>query len=168
MRTKLVCSLVLGTLWATACGNSEAPSAPEAPPAAPLAAPAAAAAPVAAPGPSVADPTFDLRLVGGESARIGEGAPLRIELTAKGGYHVNQEYPIRVNFTAPSGVVLSKSQFQRPDAAEFGESSARFETVATSVTAGTHRITADVDFAVCSDQNCIPDRRTLALELAVR
>ena len=165
MRTKLVCFLVVGSLWATACGNSEAPSAPPAPALPPAAPPAAAAA---APGPSVTDPTFDLRLIGGDGARIGEGAPLRIELTAKGGYHVNQEYPIRVNFTAPSGVVLSKSQFQRPDAAEFGESSARFETVATSVTAGTHRITADVDFAVCSDQNCIPDRRTLALELAVR
>lgn len=99
---------------------------------------------------------------------MGEGAPVRVELAAKGGYHVNQEYPIRVNFNVPPGVTLAKAQFQRPDAAEFGETSARFETTATAITAGTHRIVAEVDFAVCSDQNCIPDRRTLAADLTVR
>ncbi|MBK8172015.1 MAG: hypothetical protein IPK60_16950 [Sandaracinaceae bacterium] len=45
---------------------------------------------------------------------------------------------------------------------------ARFSVPFTAGTAGSARIEADVDFAVCTPENCMPDRRTVAVTLAVQ
>jgi hypothetical protein len=37
----------------------------------------------------------------------------------------------------------------------------------TAKAAGDHKILANVKFAVCTDENCVPDERDLALAVAV-
>lgn len=130
-------------------------------------APAAPAKPEAPAGPTVEDTTFKLSLAGQPEYTSGTQGTLQLTLEARGGYHVNQEYPIRIDLKAPDGVKLTKSSFERPDAKQFGEESARFE-LPFSATPGVHNVTASVDFAVCTKETCVPDQRTLALAVTVR
>ena len=149
-----------------ACSRSE-PSAktdPSPAPAAPLAAEAKSAEPAK---PVVEDTTFKLVLQGEPEYAAGKQATVRLTLEARGGYHVNQEYPIRVDIKAPAGVKFAKTSFERGDAAQFGEASAKFE-LPFSAEPGTHDLTAAVDFAVCTKETCVPDQRTLALAVTVR
>jgi hypothetical protein len=146
------------------CSKSEAPAAAPAPTPAPAAAPAAPQSP---PGPSVEDNTFKLSLVGEPEYSAGSAATLKLVLEARGNYHVNQDYPIKIDLKAPAGVTLPKASLGKPDASEFGEKIARFE-LPFSATAGAYELSADVDFAVCTPETCVPDQRKLAIKVAVK
>jgi hypothetical protein len=155
---RLACCAGLFSLALSACSKAEPRPEPVAP-----AAPALAAAPT----PSVEDNTFKLALVSEPEYTAGAPARLQLLLEAKGGYHVNQDYPIRVDLKAPAAVKLQKASLGKPDAAEFGEHKARFD-VPFSADKGSHQLMADVDFAVCTPETCVPDQRTLAVSLSVK
>jgi hypothetical protein len=159
---RLACCAGLFPLVLLACSKAE----PKPEPAAP-AAPALAAEPKSAPTPSVEDNTFKLTLVSEPEYTAGAPARLQLLLEAKGGYHVNQDYPIRVDLKAPAAVKLQKPSLGKPDAAEFGEHKARFD-LPFSADKGSHQLMADVDFAVCTPETCVPDQRTLAVSLSVK
>jgi hypothetical protein len=156
-------------------GAAEQAAAPApAPEAAHAAKPAEAPAPTPAAQPSgpapssVEDPTFSLRLVGAGPYKAGELGRFVLELTPKGEYHVNKEYPIEIALTAPAEVMLPKAQLARPDAAEFGDTKAKFDIPFTPKSAGALAVNANVKFAVCTEENCVPDERNLTLALAVQ
>jgi hypothetical protein len=149
------------SMSAAACSKPE-PSQPAQP-----AAPAAAAQVASPPQPSIEDNTFKLALVSEPEYAAGAPATLKVLLEAKGGYHVNQDYPIRVDLKAPAAVKLTKPSLGKPDAAEFGEHKARFD-VPFSADKGSHQVSANVDFAVCTPETCVPDQRTLAISLSVK
>jgi hypothetical protein len=131
------------------------------------AAPAPAEQPKSAPQPSIEDNTFKLALVSEPEYTAGAPARLQLLLEAKGGYHVNQDYPIRIDLKAPAAVKLQKPSLGKPDAAEFGEHKARFD-VPFSADKGSYQLSAEVDFAVCTPETCVPDQRTLAVSLSVK
>jgi hypothetical protein len=148
-----------------ACTKSEQPA-----PAPAASAPAQAAAAAAAPAvkkPVFEEATFKLALSGEPTYTAGQPGTLKLVLDARGGYHVNQEYPIRIDLKAPAAVKLAKASLARPDAKAFTDVQAAFETGFTAE-AGTHEIIADVDFAVCTPETCVPDQRTLALSIDVK
>jgi hypothetical protein len=148
------------------CSKSETPSAASQP-TSPSAAAAPSAAPAAAPTPVIEDKTFKLALVSEPGYTAGTPAKLKLVLEARGGYHVNQDYPIRIDLKAPAAVKLDKASLGKADAVEFGEPSAKFEVPFTA-SSGAHQLTADVDFAVCTPETCMPDQRTLAVALQVK
>jgi hypothetical protein len=65
-------------------------------------------------------------------------------------------------------VMLPKAQLARPDAAEFGDTKAKFDIPFTPKSAGALAVNANVKFAVCTEENCVPDERNLTLALAVQ
>jgi len=164
-KRQLVLSLC-GMLLAACDGGGEAatPPAPPAIAAAPLE--KAPEAPKGPPPASIQETTFGLALEADPAYTEGKESKFRIVLTAKGGYHVNQDYPIRVDLSGPESLRLDKRSLGKPDAAAFGEEAARFE-VPFSAQKGTHEVSAVVDFAVCTKETCVPDQRTLALNLQV-
>lgn len=132
-------------------GGDEAPAAPEAPA-----------------GPTATGESFELTTTTNEAAYpSGQLAQFGIQLVGRDGWHVNQEFPISVELRAPTGVTFAKSTLERGDAAEFGDESARFDVPFTPTAAGQHAVEAEVFFAMCTDSNCVPEQRTLALNLAV-
>ena len=169
LSTVLISALVsAGVSAGLACSKSEAPASSPIP--ATSAAPAAAPAPVAPqspPGPSVEDNTFKLALVSEPEYSAGSAGTVKLVLEARGGYHVNQDYPIKVDLKAPGAVKLGKPSLGKADAAEFGEKIARFELPFTAEK-GAHELSADVDFAVCTPETCVPDQRKLVISLAVK
>ena len=158
-------------LAAYGCGKNAAESATPSP-SAPNPAPVQAqkpepAAPVVA-GPRVDDPSFELVAKASGPYASGKLASFAIALTPHGEYHVNQEYPISISLHAGDGLSFPKSELAKADAATFGEKAARFDVPFTALKPGDLHVEAKVRFAVCTAENCVPDERTLALNLAVQ
>lgn len=125
------------------------------------------AKPAAPAGPVVTDPTFELRLAPAGKYTVGELGRVDLSLEPRGIYHINQEYPISIEVSGGDGVTLPKAKLARTDAAEFGQNKAVFEVPLTPKAAGEQKLQAHVRFAVCTEETCVPDERTLALALAV-
>jgi hypothetical protein len=113
------------------------------------------------------DPSFELRATASGPYAPGEEGRFDIALTPRGIYHVNAQYPLSIQLQAPGEITLPDAELGTEDAAEFGEPRARFQVPFTATAAGQHRVTARVDFAVCTPESCMPDCRTLALVLPV-
>ena len=99
--------------------------------------------------------------------RIGKTGEVEIALEGRGDWHVNQEYPIRVDLKAAPGVALKKSELVKDDAKEFGEEKVRFLAGVEPSAAGEHEVTCDVSFAMCTEENRILEKRTVAMQLKV-
>ena len=64
-----------------------------------------------APKPSVDDTSFHLALESQPPIHLGtSAAPCELVLEARGGYHVNEDYPLRVDLKAPAAVKLTKAR----------------------------------------------------------
>ena len=143
------------------CGGEEATPAPE---------PQPEAAPVveAEPGARVVDPTYELVATASGPYSSGEQGTFEIRLLPRGEHHVNVEYPFAIALAGPEPVRFAEASLDAEDAAELNEQRARFAVPFTPDAAGEHRVTATVDFAVCTPSTCIPEQRTLALVLPVQ
>jgi hypothetical protein len=98
---------------------------------------------------------------------IGKVGQIEIALEGRGEWHVNQEYPIRVDLKAAPGVALTKNELVKDDAEEFGEDKVLFLAAVEPSAAGEHEVTCDVSFAMCTEENCILEKRTVAMQLKV-
>jgi hypothetical protein len=151
-------------LLAAACTREEAASPAETKPAVATAPVTKAPEPLK---PAIEDTTFRLTLAAPELAAPDKPASAELTLEARGGYHVNQDYPIKVDVKGAPGLKLAKSSFGRTDATQFSEEKASF-AVPFSAPGGAYDLTATVDFAVCTKETCVPDQRTVALALQVQ
>ena len=176
MKTKawMIMAVVLSFALATACGDDEAASGDDTQAAADETGgedtdtePEEPEEPEAPPGPVAEDPTYELRATAAGPYTAGSEANFQIQLTPRGDYHVNQDFPMEIALSGPDGVTLPASALVNGDAAEFTEETARFDVPFTAAAAGEHTVTAEVDFAVCTPQACFPEHRTLALAVAV-
>lgn len=176
MRNSTGLTAALFTVALCGCGgNKEAAAAAapaaEAPAAAKVEAPkpveTAKVPPSAAPS-SIEEAGFSLKLAEAGPYKAGELSRFVLHLEPRGVFHINQEYPIEISLTGDGETSFPKASLARPDAAEFGEKKARFDMPFTAKAAGDHKLLANVKFAVCTAENCVPDERDLALAVAVK
>ncbi len=99
---------------------------------------------------------------------VGKAGSVKVALTPKGKFHINQEYPMAIELTENSSVTFAKNKLGREDAKVYQENQAEFDVALTPNAAGETQVLAKVSFAVCTPENCMPDERTLALTLAVK
>ena len=119
-------------------------------------------------GPSIETGSFLLAVAPAQPKySVGQAGELEIALEGRGEWHVNQEYPIRVDLKAAPGVALKKNELVKDDAKEFGEDKVRFLAGVEPSAAGEHDVTCDVSFAMCTEENCILEKRTVAMQLKV-
>ncbi len=119
-------------------------------------------------GPSIETGSFLLAVTPTQAGyTIGKSGQVEIALEGRGEWHVNQEYPIRVDLKAAPGVALKKNELVKDDAEEFGEDKVRFLAAVEPSAAGDHAVTCDVSFAMCTEENCILEKRTVAMQLKV-
>jgi len=119
-------------------------------------------------GPSIETGSFLLAVAPAQRGyTIGKAGEVEIALEGRGEWHVNQEYPIRVELKAAPGVALAKNELVKDDAKEFGEEKVRFLAAVEPSAAGEHEVTCDVSFAMCTEENCILEKRTVAMQLKV-
>ena len=119
-------------------------------------------------GPRVAAEGYVVELRGAEGAvASGELTQLAVVVEGQGEWHLNQDFPFGVEVQAPAGVELPKASFGKSDAASFEEEAARVDVPLTPTAAGEHQVQAEVRFAICNPQSCIPKTETVALALQV-
>jgi hypothetical protein len=99
--------------------------------------------------------------------RIGKVGEVEVALERRGEWHVNQEYPMRVDLRAGPGVTLKRNELVKADAKEFGEDKVRFLVGVEPSATGEHEVTCDVSFAMCTEENCILEKRTVSMQLKV-
>lgn len=163
MHKRAMVVLSLATILGCDSGPKESSSQAATSASAPAEAPLKPAEP---PKPALEDTTFRLAFEGPTSFKAGEPHKLKVVLEPRGGYHVNQDYPIRVDLKAPAAVKLEKPSLGKPDATAFSEENASFD-VGFTAEKGSHDLSATVDFAVCTKETCVPDNRTIAIALNV-
>lgn len=118
-------------------------------------------------GPVVATESYELRAEAAGPYAAGELGQFAVTIVGKDGWHVNQDFPTGVTLAEVEGLTFPKPTLSKADAAEFGEDEARFDVPITPEKAGEHRVTADVSFAICTEETCVPQRKKLALRLPV-
>jgi hypothetical protein len=119
-------------------------------------------------GPRIETGSFLLAVAPSEGGyKIGKAGQVEIALEGRGEWHVNQEYPIRIDLKAAPGVALAKNELVKDDAKEFGEAKVRFLAGVEPSAAGEHEVSCDVSFAMCTEENCILEKRTVAMQLKV-
>ena len=148
-----------------AADSKEAPAATTPPQAA--AGDEAAAEPDAPPAPKIENDMFALTLASTGGDKVGRNGALSIHLAGRGEWHVNQEYPIKFEIQAPEALGVTKATLERSDAKKFGEEEAEFESGIAPKTAGAHEGKCEASFAMCTEENCVLEKRTLALNVQV-
>jgi hypothetical protein len=169
----VVVALGLVGVMAACSGGSSEPTGSGAPPTSTGETPPATTAETPPPPPPAAEaravwdePSFELRSDAAGPFTAGQEGHFTIRLTPRGAYHVNHDYPISVTLTGPSGVTFPHSTLSGADAQTFTEQLAAFDVPFTAP-AGAQHVTALVDFAVCTPEACMPDTRTVAIDLDV-
>lgn len=119
-------------------------------------------------GPRLETSSFLLEVVPAASGySVGKVGEVAIALEGRGDWHVNQDYPIRVELEAEPEVGLRREALVKEDAEEFGEDKVRFLADLKPAQAGEHDVRCDVSFAMCTDENCVLERRTVAMQVKV-
>ena len=98
---------------------------------------------------------------------VGATATASLTITAKAGWHVNDEAPITVALTAPAGVTLPKAKLTRADLAQSTKETARFDIPVSATEAGKKTINAEARFVLCQEQACKPVKETLAFDVDI-
>jgi hypothetical protein len=119
-------------------------------------------------GVSAGDSLYEIKKTEPKVA-AGTTAIASLTITAKGGWHVNEEAPITVALTAPAGVTIQKAKLTRADLAQSTKETARFDipVSATATETGKKTINAEARFVLCQEQACKPVKETLALAVDI-
>jgi hypothetical protein len=114
-----------------------------------------------------ADDTFEIKKTDGMAA-VGAKATASVSITAKKGWHLNQEAPLTLKLAPAPGVVVDKAKLERADLAASSETTARFDVGLTLAEPGKKVIEAEAAFVLCQKDSCRPvkEKLTLAAEAA--
>jgi hypothetical protein len=116
----------------------------------------------------VETPTFALELSSDANASTAQLGRVTLTIEGRGPFHVNLDYPLRVQLGGSSAARLEKAELGPSDAAELGEARARFDADVRWNAPGQHWLAARVLFAVCTPDACVPSEQTLAVKLQVQ
>jgi hypothetical protein len=97
------------------------------------------------------------------SAAAGHKATASVTITAKNGWHLNQEAPFTLKLTPAPGVVVDKPKLGRGDLALSTQTQARFDVGVTLSDPGKKVIEAEASFVLCQEDSCRPIKEKLTI-----
>jgi hypothetical protein len=102
----------------------------------------------------------------GDYKKDAEGV-IEVVLETKGEFHTNEQYPYKFTPKEAEGVKFSKEKFGREDGS-FEPSKAVIKVAFTPSKSGTVSVGGKFALSVCSDKNCLMDKKELALDVTVK
>lgn len=120
-----------------------------------------------APGEGAANEQYALQIEPGE-AKVGEEGKVSIRVIPSADWHMNLEYPTKLEVTPPAGVEVAKPKLGKDDAVKLDERSCEFAVAFTPSEAGDKTFTGEFKFAVCQDTACVPKTEKLEFQVAVK
>jgi hypothetical protein len=173
--------VALLTIALAACsksaGNQEKPAAtPPAQGSTDMASAPPAAAPTPPSGDPCAndDPKFHVKpdeatlTVGSAEGTAGAEATAAIKVVPAAGYHVSQEFPMKLTLTPPEGVKLAKTELAKADADQFSEQVLALSVKATAEKPGSYEIKGCFKVGVCDKESCHPKKQPITITLAAK
>jgi len=112
--------------------------------------------------------SYQVKVAVAATYTAGAQGTVEVTLSPKSGWHVNQDFPTKLEVTAPDGVVVAKAKLKKEDAAAFDEHHAVFKVAFTPAAAGAKTFAARFRFVVCNDDSCDPNTEQLAWKVAVK
>ena len=157
--------------------TAEQPKAPDAetrtaPAAATPVTPAAASseapsAPAAKASSRVSESQFDVAIAPSGAYQAGKEGTVEVVLEAKPPFHVNDQYPIKFKVKEGPGVKYA--------AAVVGKDKAKLEAMKATMpvafvpeAAGQHTVGGQLSFSVCTEENCLMEKRDLSVVVDVK
>jgi len=174
----VLCVVVLCCL--SACKNqpppaAEATAAEPAPPppvatAAAAAAPASAqpaAAPAAPAASKYSEAPFDVVIQPKGAYTAGQAGAVELVVSAKPPFHANDKYPYKFKLVEAPGVKYPNLVVDKEvkDAVKVEKMRATVSVALTPESAGKHTVSGKLFFSVCNDDQCLVEKRDLALEI---
>ena len=96
-----------------------------------------------------------------------------LEVQPASGYHISQDYPIKLTIEAPAGVKVDKTELSaggmsksQGDAQQFSEQHLAFAVKATPDKPGNYEIKGTFKFGVCDKDSCHPKKQPVAIQCA--
>jgi hypothetical protein len=112
--------------------------------------------------------TFLVEISAGGPYKAGAAGSVQVSLTAKAGFHINDQYPYRFNTSPPApGVSYPKPVLERADG-QFAEKSAVFSLPFVADHAGQFTVGGVLKLSVCSPTSCIVEKAPLAVFVSVQ
>lgn len=97
----------------------------------------------------------------------GQEALARVRVQPKAPWHMNLEYPAKLQLRAPADVELERPLLRKADAERYDDGALEFSVLFTPQAKGARTIQAELDFAVCGDEACGPVTESLELAFEV-
>lgn len=102
----------------------------------------------------------------GEYKKDAEGV-IEVVLETKGDFHTNEQYPYKFVPKESEGVKFSKEKFGRDDGS-FEATKAVIKVAFTPNKSGQVSVGGKFSLSVCSDKNCLMDKKDLAIDVTVK
>lgn len=113
---------------------------------------------------SYEEDAFTLTLSPPKAIVAGKEAEFVIELSARGGYKVNDEYPIKFQVAEAKGVVAKKTTVRKEDG-KVETKTAQLPVVVTVEKPGKATVAGKLSFSVCTEERCLIEKRDLSVSV---
>ena len=98
--------------------------------------------------------TYTLTVVPPGAGAGGAELAARVRVVPRGGYKVNLEYPTKLSLKGSAGAAPAAPVITAKQAARMTKSELLMTPAVKASQAGTHAVTAELKFSVCTDQVC--------------
>jgi len=98
---------------------------------------------------------------------VGVKGKTSVTITAKPGWHVNDQAPVTMKLTPDPGIAVDKPKLTRADLAQQTPELARFDVAFTPSEAGRKTINCEASFVMCQATTCMPVKEHIALAVDV-
>lgn len=128
-----------------------------------------AAAPPEAPTPvdgkaSYKEEAFHLSIEAPGAVVAGKESIFKVILAAQSGYKVNDEYPLKFQFSETEHVRPAKPTVRKEDA-KLEKQRAEMPLPVTIESKGKHKVSGKLSFSVCTEERCLIEKRDLTIEV---
>jgi hypothetical protein len=119
--------------------------------------------------PEGAGDSFAMKLDQPAPVAPGAEAIARVTVTPTAGYHINQDFPTKLELQPPAGVKVAKASLDGEDAEKMDEQVLVFAVHVTPSAAGSFTLPGKIKFAVCKgEEDCEPKRRDVSFTVAAQ
>jgi len=115
----------------------------------------------------VTESQFELAVGPSGAYQAGKEGTVEIVLEAKPPFHVNDQYPIKFKVKEGPGVKYAAAVVGK-DKAKVEKQRATMPVAFTPESAGQHTVAGQFAFSVCTDENCLMEKRDLSLVVDVK
>ncbi|HET7544498.1 MAG TPA: hypothetical protein VFK05_31725 [Polyangiaceae bacterium] len=135
--------------------------------AAPASAEAAAAPPATAAASKYSEAPFDVEIQPKGAYASGQPGSAEIVISAKPPFHANDKYPYKFKLNEAAGLKFANLVVEK-EAVKVEKTRATLSVGLTPESAGKHTVSGKLFFSVCNDDQCLVEKRDLALNIEAK